>query len=115
MAIMLDADVIIGGERGTLGLAQWMMQHENDGFEVAAITVAELWHGVERAADEHRIRRERYLRSILEELPIIPYTESTALQHAKIWASLESSGEMIGDYDLIVAAAAMERGSAVAT
>jgi tRNA(fMet)-specific endonuclease VapC len=115
MAIMLDADVNIRGERGTLDLAAWMSQHESEGFEVAAITVSELWHGVERATGEHRTRRERYIREILEELPMIPYTETTALEHARIWASLESSGQMIGDYDLIVAATAVERGSAVAT
>lgn len=112
---MLDADVIIRGEKGTFDLAAWMTQHEEDGFEVAAITVAELWHGVERASSEHRARRDHYIRSILQELPMIPYTETTALQHARIWASLESSGQMIGDYDLIVAATAIERGSAVAT
>lgn len=112
---MLDADVIIRGERGTLDLAAWMTLHEDQGFEVAAITVAELWHGVERASGEHRARREMYIRSFMEKLPMVPYTETTALQHAQIWASLESSGQMIGDYDLIVAATAMERGSAVAT
>ena len=57
----------------------------------------------------------RYLRTILEMLPIIPYTELTAFEHARIWAALESSGTMIGSYDLIVAATASERGSAVAT
>jgi tRNA(fMet)-specific endonuclease VapC len=92
-----------------------MSQHESEGFEVAAIMVAELWHGVERASGEHRAKRERYIRAILEELPMIPYTETTALEQARIWASLESSGQMIGDYGLIVAATAVERGSAVAT
>ncbi len=43
---MLDADVIIRGEKGTFDLAAWMTRHEDEGFEVAAITVAELWHGV---------------------------------------------------------------------
>ena len=112
---MLDADVIIRGEKGTFDLAAWMTQHEEDGFEVAAVTIAELWHGVERASGAHRGKRERYIRAILEELPKIPYTETTALEHARIWASLESTGQMIGDYDLIVAATAIERGSAVAT
>ena len=36
-------------------------------------------------------------------------------QHARLWALLESSGTMIGGYDLIVAATALDRGSAVAT
>jgi len=34
---------------------------------------------------------------------------------ARIWAELQSSGKMIGFYDLIVAATALERGSDVAT
>jgi predicted nucleic acid-binding protein len=33
----------------------------------------------------------------------------------RIWAVLESSGKMIGFYDLIVGATALERGSDVAT
>ncbi len=115
MAIILDADVIIRGEKGTFDLASWMSHYAAEGFEIAAITVAELWQGVERASGEHRGKRERYIRAILEELPKIPYVETTALEHARIWASLESSGQMIGDYDLIVAATAIERGSAVAT
>jgi predicted nucleic acid-binding protein len=48
-------------------------------------------------------------------LPIIPYTEHTAYEHARIWAELEASGKMIGFYDLIVGATALERSSQVAT
>ena len=115
MAIILDADVIIRGERGTFDLGSWVASRPDDQFEIAAVTVAELWHGVERAQGAHKTKRERYLRTILEMLPIIPYTELTALEHARIWAALESSGTRIGSYDLIVAATALERGSAVAT
>lgn len=44
-----------------------------------------------------------------------PYTEQTAYHHARIWSELESAGKMIGPYDLIVAATALERDSQVAT
>ena len=115
MAVILDADVIIRGERGTFDLGNWVAARPDEQFEIAAITVAELWHGVERSTGAHRSARERYLRAILEALPIIPYTETTALEHARIWAALESSGKMVGFYDLIVAATALERGSVVAT
>ena len=114
-AMILDADVIIRGERGTFDLAAWLESQPDGPSKVAAITVAELWHGVERATGIHRKRRERYLRDIVEALPIVPYTETTALEHARLWAALESSGKMIGFYDLIVAATALEHGSAVAT
>ena len=115
MAITLDADVIIRGEKGAFDLRAWVASRPNDQFEIAAITVAELWQGVERATGSHRAKRQHYLQTILNSLPIIPYTEQTAYEHARLWADLEASGQRIGFYDLIVAATALERGSEVAT
>ena len=115
MVILLDADVIIGGERGGLDLKAWLASRPTDRFEIAAITVAELWHGVERAAEPHKSKRRAYLEAIVGALPVIPYTEQTGYEHARLWAQLESAGKMIGAYDLIVAATALERGSHVAT
>lgn len=115
MAIILDADVIIRGENGTFDLQRWVAARPHETFEVSAITVAELWHGVERATGAHRTKRRQYLQSFLTLLPVIPYTEQTAYEHARIWAELESGGKMIGYYDLIVAATALERRSEVAT
>jgi tRNA(fMet)-specific endonuclease VapC len=113
--MIIDADVIIRGERGLFDLPAWLERRAHEGPHIAAITVAELWHGVERATGVYRHRREAYLQMIVEGLPILPYTETTALEHARIWATLEASGNMIGFYDLIVAATAMEHGSTVAT
>ena len=115
MAIILDADVIIRGEKRTFDLARWVASHPDDQFEIAAITVAELWHGVERATEPHKSKRREYLETILAVLPILPYTERTAYQHARIWAELQSTGKMIGAYDLIVAATACENEGVVAT
>jgi tRNA(fMet)-specific endonuclease VapC len=115
MAIILDADVIIRGEKGTFDLQGWFAPRAAEEFEIAAVTVAELWHGVERATGVRRAARLHYLETILALLPVIPYTEQTAYEHARIRAKLETTGKMIGHYDLIVAATAMERGSDVAT
>jgi tRNA(fMet)-specific endonuclease VapC len=112
---MLDADVLIRGEKGSFDLKSWLAGQPNEQFEVAAITVAELWHGVERATTLHKQRRLQYLQAMLAVLPVVPYTEQTAYGHARIWAELEASGKMAGYYDLIVAATALERGSQVAT
>jgi tRNA(fMet)-specific endonuclease VapC len=115
MAIILDADVIIRGEKGVFDLGAWLEARVDEQLEVAAITVAELWHGVERATGIHKTERLHYLQTLLLPLPIIPYTEQTAYEHARLWAHLEAAGKRIGYYDLIVAAVAMERGSSVAT
>jgi tRNA(fMet)-specific endonuclease VapC len=115
MAIILDSGVIIGGEQGTVHLEEWMASHPDQEFAVAAVTVAELWHGVERATPEHRTKRQRYIENALAVVEIIPYTEQTARIHARLWAQLESSGRMIGDYELIIAATALEHECDVAT
>lgn len=115
MEIILDADVIIRGEKRLFKLNEWLASRVDDHFMIAAITVAELWHGVERANANHRTARERYLRTILAILPIVPYTEQTAYVHARLWAELQAAGAMIGYYDLIVAATALELDCEVAT
>ena len=112
---MLDADVLIRGEKGTFDLKHWLSSQPDEQFEVAAITVAELWHGIERATMPHKNRRLHYLQAMLAVLPVVPYTEQTAYEHARIWAELEGAGKMAGYYDLIVAATALGRGSQVAT
>jgi len=112
---MLDADVVIRGEKGTFDLKSWLENQPDERFEVAAVTVAELWHGVERASAPHKNKRSQYLQTVLAVLPVIPYTEQTAYRHARIWADLEAAGTMTGYYDLIVAATALEVGSQVAT
>jgi tRNA(fMet)-specific endonuclease VapC len=115
MAIILDADVIIRGEKGTFDLQGWLAAQPAEEFEIAAVTVAELWHGGERAGGAQRLRRQKYLQAVLAALPVIAYTEETAYEHARIWAQLSGAGKLIGYYDLIVAATALERGSGVAT
>lgn len=113
--LLVDADVIILGERGLFDLPSWLEIQPDNAPHIAAITVAELWHGVLRATGGQQRRREDYLKMIFEMLPVLPYTEVTAIEHARIWAELESSGKMIGYHDLVVAATALESGRAVAT
>ena len=115
MAIILDSDVIIQGEKGRFDLGGWLASRTADTFEISAVSIAELWHGVERGKGVNRVERLNYLQTVLQPLAILPYTEQTAYEHARIWAELEASGKMIGYYDLIVAATALERGSQLAT
>ncbi len=115
MAIILDTDVIIRGEKGAFDLHGWLTRHATEEIEIAAISVAELWHGVERASVEHRPRRQAYLETMLKFLPVIPYTDEIAREHACIWAEVETAGRMTGYYDLIIAATARHSGSQLAT
>jgi len=115
MAILIDADVIIRAERRNFDLDAWLVSQPTEEFKLAAITVAELWHGVERATESHRTKRRLFVERILANFEFVPYAGQAALEHARLWAELESSGQMIGPHDLILAAIALQTGSAVAT
>jgi tRNA(fMet)-specific endonuclease VapC len=115
MAILIDADVIIQAERGLFDLEGWLISRSREEVKLAAITVAELWHGAERATGIHRAKRRRFLQRVLVTFTFVPYTEQTGFEHARLWAELESSGQMIGSHDLILAATAIQTGSDVAT
>ena len=114
MAIVIDADVIIRGEKGKFDLPAWLDMRPDETYFVASVTIAELWHGVERATGKFRIAREAYLQNLVSRLVILPYVQSTALIHARLWAQLESAGNIIDDYDMIVAATGIEHGYPVA-
>jgi tRNA(fMet)-specific endonuclease VapC len=115
MAILIDSDVIIRAERGLFDLDAWLDSMPHEDFRLAVITVAELWHGVERATGVHREKRSLFLQRIFAIFDFVPYGEQAAFEHARIWAELESNGQMIGSHDVILAAIAMQAGSAVAT
>jgi predicted nucleic acid-binding protein len=82
---------------------------------IAAITAAELLHGVHRATSEHRLRREAFVEGVLVAFPPIPFDLLAARTHARIWAELAAAGIDVGRHDRIVAATALAAGWRVAT
>src|ERR1051325_8574877 len=113
MGIILDADVIIRGEKELFDLNSWLAKHPDEEFQVAAITVAELWHGIERATPAFKQKRVNYLQTTLANLPVCPYTDQPASDQAAISPELESSGKLSGYSDPIPAATPNQPGSQV--
>jgi predicted nucleic acid-binding protein len=115
MAILIDSDVIIQAERGLFDLDAWLDSLPREEFKLAVITVAELWHGAERATGIHRTKRCSFLQRIFATFDFVPYGEQAAFEHARLWAELESKGQMIDAHDAILAAIALYTTSTVAT
>jgi tRNA(fMet)-specific endonuclease VapC len=115
VAFLLASDVFIQSERKRLDLDAWLRSHAENEVRIAAITVAELWRSAQRAAPPFGVRRQRFLERALEVFEVVPYTEKAAIEHARLSVALESTGQRIGVYDLILAAMAIEQGSTVVT
>ena len=116
MGVVVDSSVFIASERGTFDLKTKLQTRTDEAAAISSITVSELLHGVHRAAPNAvKARREAFVERILGSLTIIPFDEVVARVHARLWATLASSGVSLGAHDLIIGATALAFGWTVAT
>lgn len=114
--LVVDTSVLVATERG--GLPPDALHKVQPGARavVSAITVSELLHGYYRAKPRSRRRaREHFIQALLEGLEVLPFDLAVAREHARLWAGLAERGEMIGPYDLIIAATALTYRAPLAT
>jgi tRNA(fMet)-specific endonuclease VapC len=123
---VLDTTVFIELERATRGApTEHAMQNVSQQLEerlgasdevaIASITASELLHGVHRASDEHRARREAFVEAVLAAFPALPFDLLAARTHARLSADLAASGTDVGAHDRIVAATAVSVGWRIGT
>ena len=116
MGSLIDSSVLIAAERGKLGLDELLVDHAEEVIAIAAITAAELLHGVHRAVKpSQRARREAFVENLLVVLPIVSFDIVAARVHASLWAQMASQGINIGAHDLLIGATALAIGYDVAT
>lgn len=116
MGLILDSSLLIADERKGFDLSAWLHARPSEPVAISVITYSELWFGLDVETDVVRARRRRrWVEKLFRRLEIVPVDTRVARVHARIWAQLSSSGQMIGPHDLIVAATAMQRRWAIAT
>lgn len=119
MAVLIDTTIFILLERRGWDLEALVPTAQlapNENVNIATITASELLVGVYRAlSDEQRMRREAFVESILEKVPVLPFDLKSARVHARLFAQLEEGGSRIGAHDLLIAATALTHGCAVLT
>ncbi len=115
MGKVIDASVLIAAERGQLDLRAALADHRDDLFAISAVTASELLHGVHRVAAAKRPTTEAFVEGLLQYLPVLAFDLIAARVHARIWATLLSKGQAVGERDLLIAATALAHGHAVVT
>jgi tRNA(fMet)-specific endonuclease VapC len=116
MGLILDSSVLIAAERQRFRLAALFAAHPQERFFIAVITASELLHGVERATSpERKAVRSALVEQYLSHLDVLDFDLAAARRHAALWELLETKGAMIGSYDLLIAATALEHDFPVAT
>lgn len=116
MGLLLDTNVLIRQERGTLDLAEKITGREEEPFFISVISASELLHGVWRASNPAiRARRQAFVENVLSQSPILNIDLTVARIQAQIWSDLRQQGQMIGLHDAWIAASALAHGLSVVT
>ena len=113
MRYLLDTNACIAVMRNQANVVQRMSAVSPGECVISTVTSYELYTGVEKCADPPRERSKVSL--LLGTLSILPFDDSAANAAARVRAALESQGQMIGPYDVMLAGQAISIGLVLVT
>jgi len=110
---LLDTDIIIYSLKGVPAVVENMRAHAADPKAVSVITYGELVYGAEKSQQTaNNLAKVHRLREIF---PIIELSCSIMDTFGSLKANLNRQGNVIDDFDLVIAATAITMGYAVVT
>lgn len=120
MGLILDSSVIIAAERCEDTVEQLVARIVNatgdQDAALSAVGLTELVHGIYRAkVPAMRLRREAFLKELLRDLTVYPYTKETAMLAGKIDGEQRSKGVVIPFGDLLIGVTALSLDYSVLT
>jgi predicted nucleic acid-binding protein len=115
MGLILDSSVVIAAERRGDNVTQMLKQIAaatgDQRAVLSSVGLTELVHGIYRAQTaQARSRRDSFIRELLNDVEVYPYTKETALLAGKIDGEQQSQGIIIPFGDLLIGATALEVG-----
>lgn len=113
MVYLLDADWVINALAGKRGADTVITDLSDAGIAIAATTVGEIYEGAFGAPDP--VSHLTSLRTFLSPFQVIQPEDAVMERFARIRHRLRREGNLIPDFDLIVAATALELGLIVLT
>jgi tRNA(fMet)-specific endonuclease VapC len=105
---LLDTNIVSYWMRGHLRLLDTIQSHSPKDLSLSAITLAEIYYGIEKSPARKKERRIK-IEQIRSQLEIHPFDESAAVQYGIIRAQLEKKGRMISERDLQIASIALAK------
>lgn len=113
MRYLLDTNILIALSKERPGVAARLAGIHANNILLSAIVVAEIEYGI--AKSTLREHNRRVFDTLLAGIQIIPFDEAAARLYGPIRAKLERSGQLIGPYDLMIAAQALSQDAVLVT
>jgi len=102
MRYLLDTNILIALSKERPGLLERLANIPASGILLSSVVVAEIEYGIAKSA--RREHNRRVFDAILEGFQIAPFDAAAARLYGPIRAKLERQGQVIGPYDLMIAA-----------
>lgn len=105
MQYLIDTCWVIHAQKNHAPVVDRLEELAPTGIGISIISVAELYDGVFGSSDNEKSERE--LKKLLNSFEVLPLDEETCRIFARERARLRTSGNLIGDLDLLIGATAI--------
>ena len=105
-SFLIDTDWIIDHFNGVESVTRRLLELRDRGLAVSVISVAELWEGVFSSRDP--ARSQQMLEEFLSGVVILGIDPETCRRFGQVRGTLRRRGQMIADFDLLIASSALQ-------
>jgi len=113
--VCLDTDVLIAFMRRKPDAVRFLQELERSGeaLQTTIVTVCELFEGAFSVDDSESAQRD--VQTVLDRLTVLPLEAGSARRFGFISSRLTASGQMLEDFDSLIASIALETGHVLVT
>lgn len=105
LSFLLDTDWVIDHFNGVAQVTRRLKELDPRGLSLSVISAAELWEGVYFSRDPKR--SQVMLEEFLSGVVVLGLDEEICKRFGQLRGSLRKRGQIIGDFDLLIAASAL--------
>ena len=113
MAYLLDTNIVIAMSKARPGLAERLERCPASAIALSSVVLAELEYGIAKSARQAHNRR--VFDALTGALAVAAFDAAAAREYGPMRAELERRGQLIGPYDLLIAAHARALGAVLVT
>ncbi|MGH2365989.1 MAG: type II toxin-antitoxin system VapC family toxin [Chloroflexota bacterium] len=113
MRYLVDTDWVAEYLKGRERAVQLLTSLARDGLAISLITFGEIYEGIYFGHDPQA--HERGFREFLRVVQVLPLNRSVMQRFSRVRGELRRHGQLIGDFDLLIAATALHHGLSVIT
>lgn len=105
MKYLMDTDWIVHWLNGKKNIVKRVKELREEGLGISMISIAEIYEGIFGSKDPER--HEKTFKEFLTGVIVLEITKEICKKFGELRNELRQRGELIGDFDLLIASAAL--------